>query len=121
MWAELGAKDPEQLKQLLVKRSLQPLTALAIQSALDLVACGGGLYVAKLSGEANFPGSILISFAGYAFAFYYGFSFAAQVTALTSLAVASRRYSTDATVLLEAVRQLAGPATGLSVVDSVSS
>lgn len=43
-----------------------------------------------------------------------------QVTALTSLGLAARRYSTDAAVLLEAVRQLAGPVTGLSVVDSAS-
>jgi predicted short-subunit dehydrogenase-like oxidoreductase (DUF2520 family) len=41
IWAELGAKDPEQLKELLVKRSMAPLTALAIQSVLDFVACGG--------------------------------------------------------------------------------
>jgi hypothetical protein len=41
VWAELGARDPEQLKQLLVKRSMQPLTALAIQSVLDVVACAG--------------------------------------------------------------------------------
>jgi hypothetical protein len=43
-----------------------------------------------------------------------------QLTALTSLAVAARRYSTDTSVLLEAVRQLAGPGSGLSVVDSAS-
>lgn len=43
-----------------------------------------------------------------------------QITALTSLGVAANRYSTDAAVLLEAVRQLAGPASGLSVVDSAS-
>jgi conjugal transfer/entry exclusion protein len=43
-----------------------------------------------------------------------------QITALTSLGVAARRYSTDAAVLLEAVRQLAGPASGLSVVDSAT-
>eukprot|EP00775_Hariotina_reticulata_P005475 gene5475-5710_t len=71
VWAELGAQDPEQLKQLLVKRSMQPLTALAIQSVLDLVACAGGFYVGKLSGQADFPGSILISLVGYFFACYY--------------------------------------------------
>lgn len=47
IWAELGAKDPEQLKQLLVKRSMAPLTALAAQSVLDFVACGGELKTAS--------------------------------------------------------------------------
>lgn len=41
VWSELGARDADQLKQLLIKRSLQPFTALAVQSLLDVVACGG--------------------------------------------------------------------------------
>ncbi|KAF6261256.1 hypothetical protein COO60DRAFT_1503069 [Scenedesmus sp. NREL 46B-D3] len=120
IWAELGAKDPEQLKQLLVKRSLAPLTALAVQSVLDFVACGGGFYIGRISGQADFPGAILISLLGYFFACYYFLQAVFQITALTSLGVAARRYSTDAAVLLEAVRQLAGPASGLSVVDSAA-
>lgn len=71
MWAELGAKDSEQLKQLLVKRSMQPLTGLAIQSVLDLVACFGGYYLARLSGQADFPGSTLVSLLGYFLACFY--------------------------------------------------
>ena len=34
--------DPDQLRKLLVKRSLQPLSGLAIQTVLDMVAAGGG-------------------------------------------------------------------------------
>ncbi|WIA13244.1 hypothetical protein OEZ85_006834 [Tetradesmus obliquus] len=120
IWAELGAKDPEQLKQLLVKRSMAPLTALAAQSVLDFVACGGGFYIGRISSQADFPGAILISLVGYFFACYYFLQAAFQITALTSLSMAARRYSTDAAVLLEAVRQLAGPASGLSVVDSAT-
>lgn len=120
IWAELGAKDPEQLKQLLVQRSLAPLTALAVQSLLDFVACGGGYYIGRISGQADFPGAILISLVGYFFACYYFLQAVFQIIALTSLSMAARRYSTDAAVLLEAVRQLAGPASGLLVVDSAT-
>jgi hypothetical protein len=44
VWAELGAKDPDALKRLLVSRSLKPAQALALQGVLDAVAAAGGAY-----------------------------------------------------------------------------
>eukprot|EP00878_Enallax_costatus_P044025 GHUV01052171.1.p1 GENE.GHUV01052171.1~~GHUV01052171.1.p1 ORF type:complete len:243 (+),score=82.51 GHUV01052171.1:2-730(+) len=80
----------------------------------------GGFYIGRISAQADFPGAILISLLGYFFACYYFLQAVFQITALTSLSMAAQRYSTDAAVLLEAVRQLAGPASGLSVVDSAA-
>lgn len=41
-WSELGAKDPEKLKALLVERRLKTFQGLLLQTVLDVVACGGG-------------------------------------------------------------------------------
>ncbi|KAF8058031.1 prxl2a [Scenedesmus sp. PABB004] len=120
VWAELGAQEPEALRRLLMQRSLAPLTALAVQSVLDFVACGGGFYIGNIAGKADFPGSFFVSLLGYFFGCYYALQAVFQVTALATLTGAARRYSTDASVLLEAVRQLAGPGSGLSVVDSAT-
>lgn len=40
-WSELGAKDPEKLKALLVERRLKTFQGLLLQTVLDVVACGG--------------------------------------------------------------------------------
>jgi hypothetical protein len=64
IWAELGAKDPEQLKQLLVKRSLAPLTALAVQSVLDFVACGGEASSQRLQLEASCSDWLVLAWLG---------------------------------------------------------
>ncbi len=41
-WAKVGVTDPEQLRKLLVKRSLQPLSGTLLQTLVDCVACFGG-------------------------------------------------------------------------------
>ena len=119
VWAELGAKDPVQLKELLVKRSMKPVTGLAFQTFLDSVAAIGGFYTGNLVGQADFTGSIFVSLAIYFFAFYYFIQAGAELTALVSLIAAARKYSTNTEALLAAVQQLAGPASGLGVLNSV--
>lgn len=108
-WSELGAKDPEKLKALLVERRLKTFQGLLLQTVLDVVACGGGFYIGKASSESNIPGSIIFSLVGYFLACYYFLQAVFQVTALASISVAAKRYSTDTDVLLAAVRELAGP------------
>jgi hypothetical protein len=119
IWADLGAKDPAQLQELLVKRSLKPVTSLAFQTFLDSVAAIGGFYTGNLVGQADFTGSIFVSLAIYFFAFYYFIQAGAELAALVSLIAAARRYSTNTEALLAAVQQLAGPASGLGVLNSV--
>lgn len=108
-WSELGAQDPEKLKALLVERRLKTFQGLLLQTVLDFVACGGGFYIGRASSESNIPGSIVFSLIGYFLACYYFLQAVFQVTALVSISVAAKRYSTDTDVLLAAVRELAGP------------
>jgi hypothetical protein len=119
IWAELGAKDPEQLRQLLSRRAAKPLNSLAIQTTLDFVAALGGFYTGGLIGQADFTGSTLVSLVAYFFACYYFLQAASEVTALVAVWRASQRYSTDTDVLLAAMQQLAGPTSGLRVLDTV--
>lgn len=119
IWAELGAKDPEQLRQLLSRRAAKPLNSLAIQTTLDFVAALGGFYTGGLIGQADFTGSTVVSLVAYFFACYYFLQAASEVTALVAVWRASQRYSTDTDVLLAAMQQLAGPTSGLRVLDTV--
>lgn len=112
-WSQLGAQDPEKLRALLVERRLKTFRGLLLQTVLDFVACGGGFYIGKVSSESNIPGSIIFSLLGYFLACYYFLQAVFQVTALTSISVAAKRYATDTDVLLAAVRELAGPEPGL--------
>eukprot|EP00877_Chromochloris_zofingiensis_P003321 jgi/Chrzof1/12990/Cz07g15150.t1 len=116
-WADLGAKDPEQVRKLLVNRSLQPVTGLAIQSALDVCAALFGFYTGTVAGQVDFPGQLLVQLAAYFFGCYYFIQAAAEAGALVAVVVTARKYSTDSDVMLAAIQELAGPMSGLSVID----
>ena len=42
-WAKVGVNDPEQLRKLLIKRSLQPLSSTLFQTVIDAAASFGGV------------------------------------------------------------------------------
>jgi hypothetical protein len=109
-WAKAGAMDPEQLKQLLARRSVAPARALALQAALDLGAGIFGFFTGSTIGQASeFPGQIFLQLACYFGAMWYSISAVAGGSALAQVVLAARRYSASADVLLAAVRQIAGP------------
>lgn len=56
-WREVGVKDSEQLRKLLIQRSLQPLPGLGAQCLFDFIAAFGGCYIGYTSSVADdFPG-----------------------------------------------------------------
>jgi hypothetical protein len=62
------------------------------------IRCAGGYYIGRISGQADFPGAILISLVGYFFACYYflqvGYT-AAQLVAVELLASSVLCHSID--------------------------
>ncbi|PNW88143.1 hypothetical protein CHLRE_01g016300v5 [Chlamydomonas reinhardtii] len=117
-WKELGVEDSEQLRKLLVKRSLRPAGIVAFQAALDGLACWGGFYTSGLIADSppftgQFPLQLLASF----FGFYYVLQGLLNLSVASTLAFTAYKYGTNSVELLAAVQQLAGPATGLNVLD----
>lgn len=109
-WAKAGALDPEQLRALLVRRSLAPARALGVQGGIDLLAAGLGFYSGSgIAQAADFPGKIALEAVCYFGAMWYAISGAAGWAALAQALVASRRYASSADALLAAVQTLAGP------------
>ncbi|KAG2447161.1 hypothetical protein HYH02_007907 [Chlamydomonas schloesseri] len=117
-WKELGVEDSEQLRKLLIKRSLRPAGIVAFQAALDGLACWGGFYTSGLISDSppfagQFPLQLLASF----FGFYYVLQGLLNLSVASTLAFTAYKYGTNSVELLAAVQQLAGPATGLNVLD----
>jgi hypothetical protein len=109
-WARAGALEPEQLRRLLVKRSLAPARSLGLQGAVDLGAAAFGFYTGQTVGQAGeFPGKLALQFACYFGATWYLTSGFAGLSALAQAVAAARRYASSADALLAAVSTLAGP------------
>lgn len=117
-WEEMGVKDPEQLRKLLVKRSVQPAAALGFQGLLDLLACAGGFYTANvISDSSPFPGQFPIQLLALFFGFYYVIQAMLNFSVMSVVLLTAYKYGTNSTELLAAVQQMAGPASGLNIAD----
>lgn len=116
-WGAAGVSDPEALRKLLVSRTLAPIPTLALQSLLDATASFGGFYIGGLVSEANFPFKILVELVGYFIGCYYFVQALLELTVIGGLLFSSYKYGTSSGALLTAVQSMAGPATGLGVVD----
>jgi hypothetical protein len=66
-WAEMGAKTQDELRQLLVQRSMKPVSTLAAQLALDFACSAGAFLVGGGLGGASFTGAIAVQIL-----FYFG-------------------------------------------------
>lgn len=109
-WAKAGALEPEQLKRLLVRRSLAPARALGVQAAIDLAGGVAGFVAGSTIGQSgDFPGKIVLEIICYFGAMWYAISGFAGGAALAQVLLAARRYAASADALLAAVQQLAGP------------
>ena len=70
-WKEMGVSDPEQLRKLLVARSLTPLYGILFQTGLDLVASLGAFWTAGFLSTTDIPFHVVLETFGYFIAFYY--------------------------------------------------
>ncbi|KAG2489366.1 hypothetical protein HYH03_012196 [Edaphochlamys debaryana] len=117
-WEEMGVQDSEQLRKLLVKRSLKPASTVAFQAFIDGIACFGGFYTSGMISDSppftgQFPLQLLASF----FGFYYCLQALLNLSVASALTWTAFKYGTNSVELLAAVQQLAGPQTGLNVLD----
>ncbi|EFJ42290.1 hypothetical protein VOLCADRAFT_107336 [Volvox carteri f. nagariensis] len=117
-WRDLGVSDPEQLRKLLLRRSLKPAATVGIQALLDGLACWGGFYTAGLIADSPpFTGQFALQLAASFFGFYYVLQALLNLSVASALLFTAYKYGTNSVELLAAVQQLAGPATGLNVLD----
>lgn len=117
-WKELGVSDSEQLRKLLVRRSLQPVSVIGFQALLDGLACFGGFYSANLISQGDsFPFQFPLQIAATFFGFYYSIQVLLNVSVIGVLVLTAYRYGTNSAEVLLAVQSLAGPASGVSVLD----
>jgi len=117
-WQEVGVDDPEKLRKLLIQRSLRPASGILFQMLLDAIASFGGFWVGYLASEGeDFPFRILLEIAGYFFGLYYFVQVLLQLTLASAVLYSAYRYGTSSNELLSAVRTLAGPMSGVTVLD----
>jgi hypothetical protein len=89
---------------------------------VDGIICFGGFYVASLaSASEGFPSRILFILAGNFVGLYYLSGIVLELGLAAAIIYSTFRYGTSSTELLVAVKQLAGPASGLNIVDKASS
>ncbi|KAI8467067.1 MAG: hypothetical protein J3K34DRAFT_431860 [Monoraphidium minutum] len=118
-WADLGAKDEQELKALLLKRSLKPVSTLAGQLLLDFACSAGAFAIGSNLSTMELPAwGIGLQLVAYFGGCWYAIQALAEAGALGAVVVTSRRYQTDSDAILAAVQQLAGPSSGIGVVDS---
>lgn len=116
-WSDMGAQTPEELRKLLLTKSLRPISGLLIQAALDSVAAFGGFFLGDLSGKADFSGNVFVQLIGYFLGCYYFLQVVFELGAAVALVVGAYKYQANTADVLRAVQQIAGPGTGVSVVD----
>ena len=119
VWRSAGVTDPEDLRRLFVKRGVDRSTAVAMQLAVDassaLIAWYSGYNLA--STRALGPFTLAAEFVVYTLAMYLTINATLDIFSLVAVGVATKRYSTSTAGFLEAVENLAGPDSGLDVVD----
>lgn len=119
VWRTAGIADPEALRRALVKRGANRSAAVAGQLAVDASAAAVAFYSGTNIATSRALGSFTLAaeFLCYALACYLSISATLDVFALVAVGLATKRYSTSSAAFLEAVQALAGPESGLDVVD----
>lgn len=119
VWRSAGVTDPEDLRRLFVKRGVDRSSAVAVQLAVDassaLIAWYSGYNLATTRALGSF--TLAAEFVVYTLAMYLTINATLDVFSLVAVGVATKRYSTSTAGFLEAVQDLAGPDSGLDVVD----
>lgn len=119
VWRKAGATDPAALEKLFRKRGADRSVAVSIQFALDassaLVAWYSGINIA--TSRAFGPFTLAAEFVIYTVAMYLTINATLDVFSLVAIGLLTRKYSASSAAVLEAVESLAGPDSGLQVVD----
>ena len=104
---------------MVVQRGADRSAAVAAQLAVDLTSAiiafytGYNLSVTRALG----PFTLAAEFVVYVLAMYLSISATLDVFSLITVGLATKRYSTSTSALLEAIQDMAGPVSGLDVVD----
>jgi len=119
VWRKAGVNDPEDLTRLVKKRSSDKSMAIAFQLAIDASSAFFAWYSGfTLSASSLGSFTIAAKFVVYTLAMYLTINAALDVYTLYAVGVSTQKYSLGtAAKLLEAVESMAGPETGLQVVD----
>ena len=118
-WKEAGADDPKSLKKLVKRRGAQQSVNEALQLLVDgssaVVSWYCGLQIAETGslGPLSLAGEFLL----YTLAMYQTINATLDVFQLIAIGTATRRYSENSAAFLAAVQTVAGPETGLELVD----
>ncbi|KAG7673614.1 hypothetical protein Ndes2526B_g02935 [Nannochloris sp. 'desiccata'] len=119
VWRNAGVNDPEDLSRLVKKRGSDKSMAIAFQLAIDSSSAFFAWYSGfNLSASSLGSFTIAAKFVVYTLAMYLTINAALDLYTLYAVGISTRKYSTGtAAKLLEAVESMAGPETGLDVVD----
>lgn len=114
-WKEAGANDPQALKRMVKQRGSNRSVLALRQLAVDL----GSAVVAWYSGAALAESKVSVpaEFLLYTLAIYLTINATIDIFDLIAVGIATRKYSGQSAVLLEAVRNLADEETGFEFVD----
>ncbi|KAG1658497.1 hypothetical protein FOA52_011963 [Chlamydomonas sp. UWO 241] len=118
-WTKQGVESPDELRKVLVQRSLAPLGGAALQSGIDAIVSYGGFTLASTVSESpglGFLPKISLELLGNFAGIYYGVNSVLELLVVGAILFSAYKYGTSAPQVLAAVRQLAEPS-GLSIVD----
>ena len=80
-----------------------------------------GFYIASLASDTeNFPSRIVLMLAGNAIGIYYLLQITLELGLAAATAYATYKYGTSSVELMEAIRKLAGPGSGLNLADKAA-
>ncbi|PRW44570.1 calmodulin 1 [Chlorella sorokiniana] len=118
IWRKSGAADPDGLRKLFLKRSVNKSTQIALQLLVDAAAGAGAFYAARsISSDQLGTWTLAAKYGFYFLAMYLFISASFEFFSLGALFYAAFRYSTNADAFLMAVQDIAGASSGLGVVD----
>lgn len=117
-WESESATDAESLKKLLRRRSLKTAGRIVIQTVLDAGAAFGAYnFSTFLRLQEDLPLNWLWSGAASFLGTYFAVGVLFDLFSIGALGISSLRFQTDSAAFLTAVKELAGDASGLNVVD----
>jgi Ca2+-binding EF-hand superfamily protein len=118
VWEQTGASSPDELRKLLVNRSLKAAGLVGFQTLLDAGASWGAFSTAQaLSVGPPFFGKIAVEYLAYFLGLYFATSVFLDLFTLGAIAFSGVQYGSNSEAFLNAVRQVAGPQSGLNVVN----
>mmetsp|Transcript_4912 Transcript_4912/g.11909 ORF Transcript_4912/g.11909 Transcript_4912/m.11909 type:complete len:278 (-) Transcript_4912:57-890(-) len=107
VWRDIGVDSSEDLRKLFGQRSRKVVTAVGLQTLVDVLACYISINAGGAFGAAGGWSSILAALS-YALAAYYASNALFGIFVVISVLASGSLYGTDADAVLKAVKQLAG-------------